>query len=398
MILDLVCLVISVCAVYYIHIGRRDIWSTQTYRSLIILGALVHICVSVFDSNYKNILRRGYLKELIAVIKHTALVLAVLLILMFFLETQEDLSRMVIVYTAVISLCLTWAERTIWKKYIHHCLKKKSRLLLLVSDQAGAKRILKKFENHMLDFQVKGIVLIGEEKNGIEEISGVPVVAQTDNLIDYLLKTAVDEVLFSVPQNIQMPSDLIRECSLTGITVHLEIGFSDGLSGARYEEFIAGLTVMTSYLKLITAEQAFLKRLMDIIGGIVGLILTGILFVFVAPAIYISDPGPVFFIQERVGKNGRTFKLYKFRSMYVDAEERKAGLMEKKEMRGQMFKMKNDPRIIGSGPDGTRHGLGYFIRLTSIDELPQFWNVLKGDRGIIGTTKKTLIFQGFVQA
>lgn len=124
---------------------------------------------------------------------------------------------------------------------------------------------------------------------------------------------------------------------------------------------------------------------MDIAGAIVGLIITGLAFLFVAPAIYLSDPGPIFFKQERVGKNGRTFKLYKFRSMYQDAEARKAELMEKNEMKGQMFKMENDPRIIGSGPDGTRQGLGHFLRASSVDELPQFWNVLKGEMSLVGT-------------
>ncbi|MCD8022488.1 MAG: sugar transferase, partial [Lachnospiraceae bacterium] len=74
-----------------------------------------------------------------------------------------------------------------------------------------------------------------------------------------------------------------------------------------------------------------------------------------------------------------------FRSMYQDAEERKADLMARNEMKGQMFKLENDPRIIGSSPDGTRHGIGHFIRSTSIDEFPQFWNVLKGDMSLVGT-------------
>ncbi|MCD8335806.1 MAG: sugar transferase [Lachnospiraceae bacterium] len=385
MILDLVCFLISIWLAYAIHINQWEIWESQLYRSLIIIIALVHICVSAFDSNYKNILRRGYLKEFTAVVRHVAFVIAVMLILMFFLKIMDYLSRMVVAYTAIISLIVIWLERTVWKKFIHHRLKKNPRLLLLVTDSTGAERILNQFQDQMLDFKVNGIALVGENPAGIKEVDGVPVVANTESLIDYLLKSATDEILFSIPQNTQLPPELIRECSLTGITIHLEVAASDELAGARYEEDIAGLTVMTSYLKLITTGQAFFKRAMDIAGGIVGLIVTGIFFLFVAPAIYFSDPGPIFFKQDRVGKNGRTFKLYKFRSMYQDAEERKAELMEKNEMKGQMFKIENDPRIIGSGPDGTRHGIGSFIRSTSIDEFPQFWNVLKGDMSLVGT-------------
>ena len=117
-------------------------------------------------------------------------------------------------------------------------------------------------------------------------------------------------------------------------------------------------------------------------GGLVGIILTGIVSIFVVPAIKISDPGPAFFSQERIGKNGRRFKIYKFRSMYMDAEERKKELMSQNEMQGFMFKMENDPRII--------KGIGKFIRDTSIDELPQFWNVLKGDMSLVGTRPPTV--------
>jgi len=389
MILDLVCFLLSLWLAYCLRLNDLEIWESQIYRSLMIIIALVHICASAFDSAYKNILRRGYMKELIAVIRHIVIVMAVMLVLMFFLKTLDALSRGVIAYTAVISIIVIWLERTIWKKFIHHRLAKNPRYLLLVTDQAGAERILDQFQGQMLDFQVKGIVLVGQNpgKNprNVDSVRNVPVVANVETLTDYLLKTVVDEILFSVPRKEDMPQDLIRECSLMGITIHLEIMSSDELAGARYEEDIAGLSVMTSYLKLITVGQAFVKRAIDIVGSIAGLLITGILFLFVAPAIYFSDPGPIFFSQERVGKNGRTFKLYKFRSMYQDAEERKAELMEKNQMKGQMFKMENDPRIIGSGPDGTKHGIGHFIRSTSIDEFSQFWNVLKGEMSMVGT-------------
>ena len=120
---------------------------------------------------------------------------------------------------------------------------------------------------------------------------------------------------------------------------------------------------------------------MDIAGGIIGMILTGILTIILAPIIYIQSPGPVFFSQERVGRNGRKFKIYKFRSMYPDAEERKKELMEKNKMQGLMFKMDDDPRIIP---------IGKFIRKTSLDEFPQFFNVLKGDMSLVGTRPPTV--------
>ena len=124
-----------------------------------------------------------------------------------------------------------------------------------------------------------------------------------------------------------------------------------------------------------------MKRLLDIIGAIVGLIITAVVTIVIGPLIKLESPGPLFFSQKRVGRNGRIFKIYKFRSMYADAEKRKKELMEQNEMNGLMFKMTDDPRITK---------IGKFIRKTSLDELPQFWNVLKGDMSLVGTRPPTV--------
>ena len=127
---------------------------------------------------------------------------------------------------------------------------------------------------------------------------------------------------------------------------------------------------------------------MDILGGLVGCLITGILFIILAPIIRKQSPGPIFFTQTRVGKNGKKFKMYKFRSMYMDAEERKKELMAQNRVKdGMMFKLDWDPRIIGSRqlPDGTvKKGVGNFIRDWSLDEFPQFINVLLGDMSLVG--------------
>ena len=154
-------------------------------------------------------------------------------------------------------------------------------------------------------------------------------------------------------------------------------------------ETVGGYTVLTTSMNFATDRQAFAKRTLDIVGGLVGCILTGIIYIFIGPAIYISSPGPIFFSQVRIGQNGKPFKMYKFRSMYMDAEERKAELMAQNKMSdGRMFKLDFDPRVIGNKilPDGRKKtGVGEFIRKTSLDEFPQFWNVLKGDMSLVGT-------------
>lgn len=119
---------------------------------------------------------------------------------------------------------------------------------------------------------------------------------------------------------------------------------------------------MTKTMNYASARQLFLKRAIDIAGGLVGCLLMVLIMIEVGPIIYLSSPGPIFFAQERIGRNGRKFKMYKFRSMYMDAEERKKELMSQNKIGdGMMFKMDFDPRIIGNRilPDGTKKiGIG----------------------------------------
>ena len=180
-----------------------------------------------------------------------------------------------------------------------------------------------------------------------------------------------------------------------GITVHYCMealnAHSDGMQEVSK---VGSYRVITNSLKIVSAKQVIYKRIMDICGGIVGCILTCIIFIFIAPIIYIQSPGPIFFKQKRIGQNGKQFLMYKFRSMYMDAEERKKALMEQNKISdGMMFKMDDDPRIIGSekkDKNGKPRGIGNFIRRTSLDEFPQFFNVLKGDMSLVGTRPPTL--------
>jgi exopolysaccharide biosynthesis polyprenyl glycosylphosphotransferase len=128
-------------------------------------------------------------------------------------------------------------------------------------------------------------------------------------------------------------------------------------------------------------RRLMIKRVFDVIGSLIGIIFTIVLYPFIALAIKIESRGPVIFKQERIGKNGRHFMIYKYRSMYQDAEERLAELKSKNEVEGLMFKMEDDPRITK---------VGKFLRKTSLDELPQFFNVLKGDMSLVGTRPPTV--------
>ena len=208
--------------------------------------------------------------------------------------------------------------------------------------------------------------------------------ANGDNVIEVASREIVDEVFLVLDD--QRKNEIIEyaeQFAQMGVVVHVNIDLLDHL-GAGYQREV---TQIGNHYALSVAPRFFdfnklvMKRIIDIVGAIVGLMITAVVMLFVAPAVKLESPGPLIFKQKRVGKNGRYFYIYKVRSMYQDAEARKAELMEKNEMKGFMFKMTDDPRITK---------VGKFIRSTSIDELPQFWNVLKGDMSLVGTRPPTV--------
>ena len=263
--------------------------------------------------------------------------------------------------------------------------------MILVSTKDRVKEVIDKIEsNNYSGIILSGLVLMDDKDNTMtgKEIEGIKVVADLGHISEYIRKSWVDEVFICLADNMVL-DELIKDCREMGVTVHLELAEMQTMQQQRQiVERIGGYTVLSSCENVATWQQLFLKRAMDICGGLAGCLVTLILTIFIGPAIYIKSPGPIFFSQIRVGKNGKKFKMYKFRSMYPDAEARKAELMAQNKVKdGMMFKMENDPRIIG-GENGK--GIGNFIRNTSLDEFPQFWNVLKGDMSLVGTRPPTV--------
>ena len=243
-------------------------------------------------------------------------------------------------------------------------------------------------------FRIAGLAVVDEDLRGTS-IRNIKVTAQKDDIIDHLKKEWVDEVYISLPQEEAYPEGLISSLMEMGTVLHISMHRMSGLEGQKqFIERIGNSTVITVSLNYATTRQAFIKRAMDIAGGLIGCLLTGILCIVIGPMIYIQSPGPIFFSQIRVGRNGKKFKMYKFRSMYPDAEERKKELMEQNHIKdGMMFKLEWDPRIIGTKQlaDGRmKKGIGNYIRDWSLDEFPQFFNVLKGDMSLVGTRPPTV--------
>ena len=244
-------------------------------------------------------------------------------------------------------------------------------------------------KNLAYEIKISGIIYLDGEGEGVS-VHGVPVVASSTNMVEYIMRNWVDEIFCNGDDLEFEYHSLFEQLTSMGITVHRSIVKSRQKSKNQYLESIGGYMVLTNSMANATVFQLAAKRAIDIVGSLVGLAFTAVLTVVLAPMIYIQSPGPIFFSQTRIGRNGKPFRIYKFRSMYMDAEKRKEELMKKNKMQGLMFKADNDPRIIGSGEDGKKHGIGWFIRKTSLDEFPQFWNVLKGDMSLVGTRPPTL--------
>lgn len=389
-ILDLLCVQLAFYISYVLRQGDWNPYVVPLYRNMAIFIELADIIVMFVFEAYKNVLKRGYYKELASSIKQA--VMLVLLSSLYLITIQEgnDYSRIALFMMATIYGVLTYVVRLLWKRYLKHRMKTGGdSSLIIVTTSNIAEEVVKNVKEHNYEmWQINGVIITDKDMTG-ESIEGIPVVSNAENAAEFLLQEWVDEVFINLEESAPYPKELVERCSEMGLTVHLNLAkITDSAMGKQTVGKVGEYTVLTTGINVMTMKQAFMKRTIDIIAGLVGCVATGIIFIFLAPAIYISSPGPIFFSQERVGKNGKTFKMYKFRSMYMDAEERKAELMKENKMSSNlMFKMDFDPRIIGNKilPDGTKKtGIGQFIRSTSLDEFPQFFNVLMGSMSCVG--------------
>ena len=400
-ILDMICLQLAYILAFAISGYGFNPYATIIYRNMAVFLELADLVVIFAYGTMKSVLKRGYYQDFAVTLKHSIMVGALAIIYLFLIQQGQYFSRMALVLTVVIYLIFTYLAREFWKKFLRKKMKDGGeRKLLIITTEAVAEQVVTNMQqNNYARYTLAGAAVIDADWTG-KRINGVPVVANEETAPMYVCQEWIDEVLIVIPEALPYPSELIEKLTETGVTIHLNLAKITNIPGKKqFVEKVGNYTVLTTSINYASSKQLLLKRLMDIAGGIVGCILTGIICIFVGPAIYLASPGPIFFAQERVGKNGKKFKMYKFRSMYMDAEERKAELMKENKLGdGKMFKLDFDPRVIGNKilPDGThKTGIGDFIRRTSLDEFPQFFNVLKGVGGIIEPTKKKLDFTGF---
>jgi len=251
--------------------------------------------------------------------------------------------------------------------------------MLIVGTNARGLQFANKIkENPALGYRIVGFV-DHERKEALEfASSGFPIVSDFAGLPSFLRKNVVDEVVIALPMRSMHSeaSDIAALCEEQGILIRFASSLFDMKTARkRIEEIVEGDSLITHYTHSLEGWPVVVKRFIDIVGSAVLLVLLSPVLLLAALAIKLSSPGPVMFIQKRLGLNKRHFGIYKFRTMVTDAEKRMKEIEHLNEVSGPVFKIKNDPRITK---------VGKFLRKTSIDELPQLLNVFKGDMSLVG--------------
>ena len=338
---DVLCLQIAYILGYMIRHGW-GLWpyTIRDYNSLAIVLAVVDILVCVLFNSMHNVMKRGLLRELRETVKHVVLVLLFMSLYLFSTQVGDVYSRITIYLTSVFHVVLGYGFRLLWKLLIRKINKNRVKnTMILVADEASIPKILKKADE--LDgFDYAGIVLSNRDAKG-ETIEGIKVVANLSDAADYICREWVDEV-FVYPQHLsdmkmasyenvehfiddtygtrnqggfEKPADqssvarLIEQCREMALPVHIRLPITS-VGGKSFLEKVGGYNVLTMTANYASPVQIVLKRLFDVLGGIVGSIVALILIAIIGPKIKRESPGPILFKQTRIGKNGKKFISY----------------------------------------------------------------------------------------
>lgn len=288
--------------------------------------------------------------------------------LSFFVFFWISCASLMIVSRLILRQALEWIRRR--GRNLRH--------MLIVGTNQRAVDFARKIESTPeLGYRISGFVDSSWEGMADFHNSGYEVETDLDGFSAYLREHVVDEVVISLPleSKYRMAARIAALCEEQGIIVrHLPDIFDLRIFRTKSES-LEGLSLISSYTCTMDGWQVEVKRLLDILISSTAILVLSPVFVITAIVIKLTSPGPVFFIQDRVGRNKRRFRLYKFRTMIPDAEQKQAELEASNEASGPVFKIKNDPRITP---------VGRILRKLSIDELPQLYNVFKGDMSLVG--------------
>jgi exopolysaccharide biosynthesis polyprenyl glycosylphosphotransferase len=348
------------------------------YLFLLYIIVPLWVVLLYFNGAYQSIRVRTLFQTLWPVIK-TVFTGAIILMTILFAFKFHTISRALILIFLTLNLFLLLGERFLTYLFLHSIRKRgyNTRSVLIVGtgerarDFAGSVRSHREWGSKIIGFVDTEPSMLGKE------ICEARVIGMMEDIPEILSKNQVDEVFFIVPRKwLDSIEDAVFACEEIGVSVRIACDFFQKNLYVRTHLDILDDWPLLSFSSTPHFGEIFVaKRVFDFIFSfIVLLILAPALFI-IALAIKLTSPGPVFFRQMRGGLNGRSFELLKFRTMVDGAESKKADLEGLNEMTGPVFKIKEDPRITP---------LGGFLRKFSLDEFPQFINVLKGDMSVVG--------------
>ena len=388
LVIDMTCILISYLIATWMRYNTRKDWGDKTLHYMVCVVFLLFCAIYSFLADWnRRFIIRGYAVELFSVIRQVAVSVGASLVVVYFLQWTNILSRFVIINFLWMDVLIDYIARILFKAFLRRHMMNDNNVIrvVVISEKEYMEKIVKKLQQSsgFLGYKVVRAYCADYTPENAEPwyIGPVHIHYGIHDLTSRLLTDPFDEVFIYTPNISQNKMEgIILGFEEMGVTTHYCLELPSVRKASTVVGEFMDYSVLTYTMNKKSYKKLFIKRAFDIVGGFIGLLLTGILTIFLGPAIKLESPGPVFFSQIRVGKNGRRFKIYKFRSMYIDAEERKKALEAQNEMNGLMFKMENDPRVTK---------VGAFIRKTSLDEFPQFLNVLKGEMSLVGTRPPT---------
>ncbi|MEZ3478181.1 MAG: sugar transferase [Lachnospiraceae bacterium] len=385
LLIDILSAVVSYALALFIRFNLIHYENYPKQFHLMVGAYIVVLCLlyNMFLDANRNFFTRGYYQEFYYTVRYTVIIVMGLVLVLYLTQQSFAFSRSVYGFFAVLNIGIAYVLHMVFKKAMWKYYRKSTsaeKMLVIALDDMAEELLGNLIERKEWYYDITAAVIYDADKEG-STIRKVPIVASKENLYETVIQMTVDEVFICLPGvAVTEIRDMVCKFEEMGLTCHYNVDLFNRSNPNTYVQQMAGYSVISFALKTMDSRRLLIKRLVDIIGALVGLAMTAVITPFVALAIRLDSPGPVFFSQTRIGKNGRRFKIWKFRSMYTDAEARKKELSAQNEVRGLMFKMEDDPRITK---------VGRFLRKTSIDETPQFLNILVGDMSLVGTRPPT---------
>jgi exopolysaccharide biosynthesis polyprenyl glycosylphosphotransferase len=362
---------------YFIRNYLQPLYPLGYYVHLIPLFAIIWLGMLHYLGLYGSFRTRKIREAFFIIIEGTLLAFIIFTHSLYIFKI-EDVSRSLILLAFVVGCILLTLKKTLMIWGFRYVRKKglNSRRMLLVGSGRRAQDFLKMVDEHPeWGIYITGIV--DNQPHLVNKvIRGYKVIGTLKDIQRIIHNNVIDEVVCVVPASwMKYIQDIIHDCEIEGVAVNVAIDiYEPRISRMRVNDFF-NVPILTFESTPNNVGQLVIKRLFDITISALALIVLTPVFIVVSLLIKWSSPGPVFYKQLRCGLNGRKFNLYKFRTMDVNAEQKQQELLKLNEMKGPAFKIENDPRIIP---------VGHFLRKFSLDELPQFWNVLKGDMSLVG--------------